>query len=184
MFNNTKRLYTGFFRMINNRQVYKAVPIFDMKDTIYNAIKEVLPHSAVTITNSFFTISPCPFKRKFRKIMKLLVASETIKQVIFPDELFVFQQEYDTKKAIAPENPKITPEMDFRYYMNFIEMKFSRKDSVDPDNNSCGGGQNKAEWGLPRFSRDERIFEMLNELCPPYDVSVEMNEDGTIECKW
>ena len=139
MFNNTKKLYTGFFRMVNSRQVYKAVPIFDMKDTIYDAIKEVLPHSAVTITNSFFTISPCPSKRKFKKITKLLTASETIKQVIFPDELFVFQQEYDTKKAIAPENPKITPEMDFRYYMNFIEMKFSRKDSVNSDNNSSGG---------------------------------------------
>ena len=141
MFNNTKKLYTGFFRMVNNRQVYKAVPIFDMKDTIYNAIKEVLPHSAVTITNSFFTISPCPSKRKFRKIMKLLVASETIKQAILPDELFVFQQEYDMKKAIDPENPKITPEMDFRYYMNFIETKFGRKDSVDPDNSSSGGGK-------------------------------------------
>ena len=42
----------------------------------------------------------------------------------------------------------------------------------------------KAEWGLPRFSKDERIFEMLNELCPPYGVTVEMNEDGTLECKW
>ena len=42
----------------------------------------------------------------------------------------------------------------------------------------------KADWGLPRFSKDERIFEMLNELCPPYGVTVEMNEDGTIECKW
>lgn len=41
-----------------------------------------------------------------------------------------------------------------------------------------------AEWGLPRFSKDERIFEMLNELCPPYGVTVEMNEDGTLECKW
>ena len=141
MFNNTKRLYTGFFRMINNRHVYKAVPIFDMKDTIYDAIKEVLPHSAVTITNSFFTISPCPSKRKFRKIMKLLAASETIKQAVLPDELFVFQQEYDMKKAIAPENPKVTPEMDFRYYMNFVETNFGRKDSVDPDNNSSGGGQ-------------------------------------------
>ena len=75
MFNNTKRLYTGFFRISNNKQVYKAVPIFDVKDTIYDAIKEVLPHSAVTITISFFTISPCPSKRKFKKIMKLLVAS-------------------------------------------------------------------------------------------------------------
>ena len=109
MFNNSKRLYTGFFRMVNNRQVYRVVSIFDVKDTIYDAIKEVLPHSAVTITNSFFTISPCPSKRKFRKIMKLLVASETIKQAILPDELFVFQQEYDMKKAIAPENPKVTP---------------------------------------------------------------------------
>jgi len=127
--------------MINNRHVYKAVPIFDMKDTIYDAIKEVLPHSAVTITNSFFTISPCPSKRKFRKIMKLLAASETIKQAVLPDELFVFQQEYDMKKAIAPENPKVTPEMDFRYYMNFVETNFGRKDSVDPDNNSSGGGQ-------------------------------------------
>ena len=141
MFNNTKRLNTGFFRMYNGRQVYKAVPIFDMKDTIYDAIKEVLPHSAVTITNSFFTISPCPSKRKFRKIMKLLSASETIKQAILPDELFVFQQEYDMKEIIVPENPKITPEMDFRYYMNFVETNFGRKDSVDPDNNSCGGGQ-------------------------------------------
>ena len=139
MFNNPKKLYTGIFRMV--RQVYKAVPVFDMKDTINAAIKEVLPHSAVTITNSFFTISPCPSKRKFRKIMKLLVASETIKKVILPDELFVFQQEYDMNKAIAPENPKITPEMDFRYYMNFVETNFGRKDSVDPDHNSCGGGQ-------------------------------------------
>jgi len=73
--------------------------------------------------------------------MKLLVASEAIKQAILPDELFVFQQEYDMKKAINTENPKVTPEMDFRYYMNFIEMKFGRKDSVDPDNNSSGGGQ-------------------------------------------
>ena len=141
MFNNTKRLYTGFFRMVNNRQVYKAVPIFDMKDTIYAAIKEVLPHSAVSITNCFFTISPCPSKRKLRKIMKLLVASETIKQAILPDELFVFQQEYDMKKVIDPEKPKVTPEMDFRYYMNFIETNFGRKDSVDPDNNSSGGVQ-------------------------------------------
>ena len=141
MFNNTKRLYTGFFRMVNSRQVYKAVPIFDVKDTIYDAIKEVLPHSAVTITNTFFTISPCPSKRKFRKIMKLLAASEVIKQAILPDELFVFQQEYDMKKAINTENPKVTQEMDFKYYMNFIEMKFSRKDSVDPDNNSSDGGQ-------------------------------------------
>jgi len=145
MFNNTKRLYTGFFRMINNRHVYKAVPIFDMKDTIYDAIKEVLPHSAVTITNSFFTISPCPSKRKFRKIMKLLAASETIKQAVLPDELFVFQQEYDMKKAIAPENPKVTPEMDFRYYMNFVETNFGRKDSVDPDNNSNSGGQRQID---------------------------------------
>ena len=145
MFNNTKRLYTGFFRMVNNRQVYKAVPIFDVKDTIYNAIKEVLPHSAVTITNSFFTISPCPSKRKFRKIMKLLAASEVIKQAILPDELFVFQQEYDMKKAIAPENPKVTPEMDFRHYMNFIETKFGRKDNADPDNNSSGGGQKQKD---------------------------------------
>ena len=141
MFNNTKRLYTGFFRMVNSRQVYKAVPIFDMKDTIYDAIKEVLPHSAVTITNSFFTISPCPSKRKFRKIMKLLAASEAIKQAILPDELFVFQQDYDMKKVIDSENPKVTPEMDFRYYMNFVETNFGRKDSVDPDNHSCGGGQ-------------------------------------------
>ena len=141
MFNNTKRLYTGFFRMSSRRQVYKAVPIFDMKDTINAAIKEVLPHSAVTITNSFFTISPCPSKKKFRKIMKLLVASETIKQAIVPDELFVFQQECDMKKAIATENPKITPKMDFRYYMNFVETNFGRKDSVDTDNNSSGGGQ-------------------------------------------
>ena len=73
--------------------------------------------------------------------MKLFAVSETIKQAILPDELFVFQQEYDMKKAIAPENPKITPEMDFRYYMNFIEMKFGRKDSVNPDNNSSGGGK-------------------------------------------
>ena len=29
--------------------------------------------------------------------------------------------------------------------MNFIEMKFGRKDSVDPDNNSCGGGQRQAD---------------------------------------
>ena len=145
MFNNTKRLYTGFFRMVNNRQVYKAVPIFDMKDTIYDAIKEVLPHSAVTITNSFFTISPCPSKRKFRKIMKLLAASETMKQAILPDELFVFQQEYDMKKVIYPENPKVTPEMDFRYYMNFIEMKFGRMDSVYPDNNSNSGGQRQID---------------------------------------
>ena len=145
MFNNTKRLYTGFFRMVNNRQVYKAVPIFDLKDTIYDAIKEVLPHSAVTITNSFFTISPCPSKRKFRKIMKLLAASETIKQAILPDELFVFQQEYDMKKAIAPENPKITPEMDFRYYMNFVETNFGRKDSVDPDHTSNSGGQRQID---------------------------------------
>jgi len=43
--------------------------------------------------------------------------------------------------AINPENPKVTPEMDFRYYMSFIDMKFGRKDSVDPDNNSRGGGQ-------------------------------------------
>ena len=141
MFNNTKRLYTGFFRMINNRHVYKAVPIFDMKDTIYDAIKEALPHSAVTITNSFFTISPCPSKRKFRKIMKLLTASETIKQALLPDELFVFQQEYDMKKVMDPENPKITPETDFRYYMNFVETNFGRKDSVDPDNNSSSVGQ-------------------------------------------
>ena len=145
MFNNTKRLYTGFFRMVNSRQVYKAVPIFDMKDTIYDAIKEVLPHPAVTITNSFFTISPCPSKRKFRKIMKLLAASETIKQAILPDELFVFQQEYDMKKAINTENPKVTPEMDFRYYMNFVETNFGRKDSVDPDNNSSGGGQKQVD---------------------------------------
>ena len=67
MFNNTKRLYTGFFRMVSSRHVYKAVPIGGMKDTIYNAIKEVLPHSVVTITNSFFTIyqqgnlSFCPY---------------------------------------------------------------------------------------------------------------------------
>ena len=145
MFNNTKRLYTRFFRMYNGRQVYKAVPIFDMKDTIYDAIKEVLPHSAVTITNSFFTISPCPSKRKFRKIMKLLAASETMKQAILPDELFVFQQEYDMKKVIYPENPKVTPEMDFRYYMNFIEMKFGRMDSVYPDNNSNSGGQRQID---------------------------------------
>jgi len=131
--------------MVNSRQVYKAVPVFDVKDTIYNAIKEVLPHSAVTITNSFFTISPCPSKRKFRKIMKLLADNETIKQAILPDELFVFQQEYDMKKVIDPENPKVTPEMDFRYYMNFIETNFGRKNSVDPENNSSGGGQNKAE---------------------------------------
>ncbi|MBE5878319.1 MAG: hypothetical protein E7290_15725 [Lachnospiraceae bacterium] len=45
------------------------------------------------------------------------------------------------KKAINTENPKVTPEIDFRYYMNFIEMKFGRKDSVDTDNNSSGGGQ-------------------------------------------
>ena len=135
MFNNTKRLYTGFFRMVNSRQVYKAVPIFDMKDTIYNAIKEVLPHSAVTITNSLFTISPCPSKRKFRKIMKLLAVSETIKQAILPDELFVFQQEYDMKKTIDP------PDIDFKHHMNFIETKFGWKDSVAPDNNSCSGGQ-------------------------------------------
>ena len=141
MFNNTKRLYTGFFKMSNGKQLYKAVPIFDAKDTIYAAIKEVVPHSAVTITSSFFTISPCPSKRKFRKIMKLLAASETIKQAILPDELFVFQQEYDMKKVIDPENPKITPEMDFKYHMSFIEMKFGRRDSVDPDNNSGGGGQ-------------------------------------------
>ena len=145
MFNNTKRLYTRFFRMYNGRQVYKAVPIFDMKDTIYDAIKEVLPHSAVTITNSFFTISPCPSKRKFRKIMKLLAASETMKQAILPDELFVFQQEYDMKKVIYPENPKVTPEMDFRYYINFIEMKFGRKDGVDPDNNSNSGGHKQED---------------------------------------
>ena len=131
--------------MSNSRQVYKAVPIFDMKDTIYDAIKEIVPHSAVTITNSFFTISPCPSKRKFRKIMKLLADNETIKQVILPDELFVFQQEYDMKKAIAPENPKITPEMDFKYYMSFIEMKFGRKDNVDSDNNSSGGGQKQED---------------------------------------
>ena len=143
MFNNTKRLYTGFFGMV--RQVYKAVPIFDMKDTIYNAIKEVLPHSAVTITNSFFTISPCPSKRKFKKITKLLAASETIKQAILPDELFVFQQEYDMKKAINTENPKVTPEMDFRYYMNFVETNFGQKDSVDPDHNSNSGGQRKID---------------------------------------
>ena len=73
--------------------------------------------------------------------MKLFAVSETIKQTILPDELFVFQQEYDMKKAIAPENPKITPEMDFRYYMNFVETNFGRKDSVDPVNNSSGGGQ-------------------------------------------
>jgi len=145
MFNNPKKLYTGFFRMVNNRQVYKAVPVFDVKDTIYNAVKEVLPHSAVTITNSFFTISPCPSKKKFRKIMKLLAASETMKQAILPDELFVFQQEYDMKKVIDSENPKVTPEMDFRYYMNFIEMKFGRKDSVDHDNNSSGGGQKQKD---------------------------------------
>ena len=131
--------------MANSRQVYKAVSIFDMKDMIYDAIKEILPHSAVTITNSFFTITPCPSKCKFRKIMKLLAASETIKQKILPDELFVFQQEYDKRKVIDPENPKITPEKDFKYYMNFIEMKFSRKDSVDPDNNSSGGGQRKID---------------------------------------
>jgi len=119
----------------------QAVLVFDMKDTINAAIKEVLPHSAVTITNSFFTISPCPSKRKFRKIMKLLAASEVIKQAILPDELFVFQQEYDMKKTIVPENPKITPEMDFRYYMNFIETNFGRKDSVDTDNNYSGGEQ-------------------------------------------
>ncbi len=77
--------------------------------------------------------------------MKLLVASETIKQAILPDELFVFQQEYDMKKAIDLENPKITPEMDFKYYMNFIEMKFGRKDSVDPDNNSNSGGQRQID---------------------------------------
>ncbi len=141
MFNNTKRLYTGFFRMSNSRQVYKAVPIFDVKDTIYDAIKKIVPHSAVTITNSFFTISPCPSKRKFRKIMKLLVASETIKQAILPDELFVFQQEYDMKKVVDLKSPKVTPEMDFRYYMNFVETNFGRKDSVDPDNSSGGGGQ-------------------------------------------
>ncbi|MBQ3179228.1 MAG: hypothetical protein IJB52_15535 [Clostridia bacterium] len=141
MFNNTKRLYTGFFRMVNSRQVYRAVPIFDVKDTIYAAIKDVLPHSAVTITNSFFTISPCPSKRKFRKIMKLLSVSETIKQAILPDELFVFQQEYDMKKAINTENPKVTPEMDFRYYMNFVETNFGRMDNAAPDNNSNGGGQ-------------------------------------------
>ena len=145
MFNNTKRLYTGFFRMVNSRQVYRAGPIFDVKDTIYNAIKEVLPHSAVTITNSFFTISPCPSKRKFRKIMKLLAASETLKQAILPDELFVFQQEYDMKKALTPENPKITPEMNFRYYMNFVETNFGRKDSVDPDNNSNSGRQRQID---------------------------------------
>ena len=145
MFNNTKKLYTGFFRISNNKQIYKAVPIFDVKDTIYDTIKEVVPHAAVTITNSFFTISPCPSKRKFRKIMKLLAASETIKQAVLPDELFVFQQEYDMKKAIDLENPKITPEMDFKYYMNFIEMKFGRKDSVDPDNNSNSGGQRQID---------------------------------------
>ena len=73
--------------------------------------------------------------------MKLLADSETMKQAILPDELFVFQQEYDMKKVMDPENPKVTPEMDFRYYMNFVETNFDRKDSVDTDNNYSGGGQ-------------------------------------------
>ena len=77
--------------------------------------------------------------------MKLLAVSEIIKQAILLDELFVFQQEYDMKKAIDPENPKVIPEMDFRYYMNFIEMKFGRKDSVDPDNNSNSSGQRQID---------------------------------------
>lgn len=49
------------------------------------------------------------------------------------------------KKAIDPENPKITPEMDFRYYMNFIEMKFGGKGSAVPDNASSGGGQKQED---------------------------------------
>ena len=66
-------------------------------------------------------------------------------QKLLPDELFVFQQEYDLKKVIDPENPKITPEMDFKHYMNFIETKFGRKDNADPGNNSCGGGQRQVD---------------------------------------
>ena len=77
--------------------------------------------------------------------MKLLAASETLKQAILPDELFVFQQEYDMKKVMDPENPKITPEMDFRYYMNFVETNLGRKDSVDPDHNSNSGGQRQID---------------------------------------
>jgi len=52
------------------------------------------------------------------------------------------------KKAINPENPKITPEMDFRYYMNFIEMKFGSKVSMDPNNNSNGGGQKQKDTAI------------------------------------
>jgi len=61
MFSYAKRLYTGFFRISNSRQVYKAVPFFDMKDTIYNVIKEIVPNAVVTITDSFFTISRAIF---------------------------------------------------------------------------------------------------------------------------
>ena len=49
------------------------------------------------------------------------------------------------KKAINTENPKVTPEMDFKNYMNFIEMKFGRMDNAAPDNNSNGGGQKQVD---------------------------------------
>ena len=43
---------------------------------------------------------------------------------------------------------------------------------------------NKAEWGLPRFSKDPRILELLQRICQPYGTSLTLTENGLIECKW
>ncbi|MBR5218088.1 MAG: CapA family protein [Clostridia bacterium] len=43
---------------------------------------------------------------------------------------------------------------------------------------------NKAEIGLPRQSFNPEIAEYLAEMCKPYGTTVQIREDGLLECKW
>ena len=45
-------------------------------------------------------------------------------------------------------------------------------------------GGHKSDEGLPRKAQNPVFMERLAEMCKPYGITMEKDEDGAYTCKW